>query len=499
MYWLGIDVGTGGSRALLVDNEARVRYSFTVAHEDMRMAKPLWAEQAPDDWWRASQAAVRGVLKEAVVSGSAIKGVGLTGQMHGLVMLDESNKVIRPALIWCDQRSQKQVDWINSKLGQEKVLAYTANPVLTGFTLPKLLWVRDHEPALFGRLRKMLLPKDYLRFKLTGEFATEVSDASGTSLFDVVNRRWSIQMASDLGLDSGILPKVYESSDITGVISEEAAEATGLAAGTPVVGGGGDQAASAIGNGIVEPGTVSCTIGTSGVVFAFLNKPAYDPAGRVHTFCHAIPNAWHVMGVTQGAGLSLQWFRNRLAADAVYDDLTAEATLSPQGADGLFWLPYLMGERTPHLDANARGAWIGLTAKHQRSDLVRAILEGVCYSQKDGLAIVAALGAVPELVRLSGGGAKSPFWHQLFADIFNTRVVTLETQEGSAYGAALLALVGTGEYSSAVEVCRVSCKEIESKEPQSSAVEFYRKHYSVYQSLYPALKDAYQAIGQLNE
>jgi xylulokinase len=499
MYWLGIDVGTGGSRALLVDNEARVRYSFTVAHEDMRMAKPLWAEQAPDDWWRASQAAVRGVLKEAVVSGSAIKGVGLTGQMHGLVILDGNSKVIRPALIWCDQRSQKQVDWINSKLGQEKVLAYTANPVLTGFTLPKLLWVRDHEPASFERVRKMLLPKDYLRFKLTGEFATEVSDASGTSLFDVVNRRWSTQMANDLGLDNSILPKVHESSDITGVISEEAAEATGLAPGTPVVGGGGDQAASAIGNGIVEPGTVSCTIGTSGVVFAYLDQPAYDPAGRVHTFCHAIPGAWHVMGVTQGAGLSLQWFRNRLAADAVYDDLTAEATLSVQGADGLFWLPYLMGERTPHLDANARGAWIGLTAKHQRSDLVRAILEGVCYSQKDGLAIVAALGAVPELVRLSGGGAKSPFWHQLFADIFNTRVVTLETQEGSAYGAALLALVGTGEYSSAVEVCQVSCKEIESREPQPSAVEFYRKHYSVYQSLYPALKDAYRAIGQLNE
>jgi xylulokinase len=314
----------------------------------------------------------------------------------------------------------------------------------------------------------------------------------------VVQRKWSSEMARALGLDDTILPKAYESSEVSGKVSASAAQATGLAAGTPVVGGAGDQAASAIGNGIVERGTVSCTIGTSGVVFAYLEEPAYDPAGRVHTFCHAIPGAWHVMGVTQGAGLSFQWFRNRLAPGAEYDELTAEATLSPAGAHGLFWLPYLMGERTPHLDANARGAWIGLTARHQRSDLVRAILEGVCYSQKDGLEIIHELGASPSVVRLSGGGAKSPFWHQLFADIFDVHVATLETQEGSAYGAALLALVGTGEYASAVEVCRRAIKEVSVKEPQAGAVNFYRTRYAIYRSLYPALKSVFGAIGELD-
>lgn len=499
MYWLGLDVGTGGSRAILVDATGRPRHSFTAPHEEMRMLKPLWAEQDPDDWWRASQLAVQGVLRESGIAGNSIRGIGLTGQMHGLVALDAANRVIRPALIWCDQRSQRQVDFINSKLGMEAVLRYTANPVLTGFTLPKLLWIRDNEPDNFAAIRKILLPKDYLRFKLTGEFATDVSDASGTALFDVVQRRWSSQITSGLALDASILPEAVESSQLTGKVSAHAAAATGLELGTPVIAGAGDQAASALGNGIVAVGTVSCTIGTSGVVFAYLQKPAYDPAGRVHTFCHAVPNAWHVMGVTQGAGLSLQWFRNSFAAGIPYDELTAEAALSPAGAQGLFWLPYLMGERTPHLDAKARGAWVGLTAKHRRFDLIRAILEGVCYSQKDGLELVNALGAKPESVRLSGGGAKSPFWHQLFADVFDQRVATLETQEGSAYGAALLALIGTGEYGSAVELCRAAIKEVEVKEPNGEAVDFYRRRYTIYKSLYPALKSAFGAIGDSDD
>lgn len=498
MYWLGLDVGTGGSRALLVDAHGRVIATYTAAHEDMQMHKPLWAEQDPDDWWRASVAAIRGVLQEASLDGSSISGIGLTGQMHGLVLLDEQNKVIRPALIWCDQRSQQQVDGINAKLSKENVLRWTANPVLTGFTLPKLLWIRENEPKTFERVRKILLPKDYPRFKLTGEFATDVSDASGTALFDVTQRRWSEEMVSGLGLDRSILPRAYESREITGKITAAAARETGLKEGTPVVGGAGDQAASAIGNGITETGAVSCTIGTSGVVFAYLDKPAYDPLGRVHTFCHAIPDVWHVMGVTQGAGLSLQWFRNRFAPGMAYDDLTAEATLSPAGAHGLFWLPYLMGERTPHLDANARGAWIGLTAKHQLADLGRSILEGVCYSQKDGLQIIEELGAKPTLVRLSGGGAKSPFWHQLFADIFDRRVVTLQTQEGSAYGAALLAMIGTGEYSSAAEVGKMVVKEVASKKPENEAVAFYAKRYQVYRALYPALRETFAVIGQLD-
>jgi xylulokinase len=495
--WLGIDIGTGSSRALLVDEGGAVRGSCTAAHEDMRMERPLWAEQRPENWWDAAVEAIRGVLAQAGVSGKDVKGIGLSGQMHGLVILDSENRVIRPSLIWCDQRSQKQVDAVNEKVGRENILKFTANPVLTGFTLPKLLWVRDNEPDNFDRVRKMLLPKDYVRFQLTGEFASEVSDASGTAVFDVVNRRWSFEMMDALDLDRDILPACYESSDVTGAITPRVAELTGLAAGTPVVGGGGDQAASAVGNGIVEPGVVSCTLGTSGVVFAHMEKVAYDPAGRVHTFCHAVEGKWHVMGVTQGAGLSLQWLRNRLAPGTSYDALMAEAAQSPTGAQGLFWLPYLMGERTPHLDATARGGWIGLTASHTRADLIRATIEGVSYSQRDCLQIIEALGVAVESVRASGGGAQSPFWRRLLAGILNKRLVTLATQEGSAYGAALLALAGTGPYSSVPEVCRAAIRETDSILPSPADAAFYEKAHHIYQALYPALKPIYAQIAAL--
>jgi xylulokinase len=494
--WLGIDIGTGGSRALLVDDRGAVRAGFMAPHEEMRMERPLWAEQRPENWWDASVAAIRGVLAQAGITGKDVKGIGLSGQMHGLVILDSASKVIRPSLIWCDQRSQKQVDDVNARVGRETVLKYIANPVLTGFTLPKLLWVRDNEPQNFDRVRHMLLPKDYVRFRLTGEFASEVSDASGTAVFDVVNRRWSYEMMDALGLDRDILPTCYESSDVTGGITRQVAELTGLQEGTPVVGGGGDQAASAVGNGIVEPGIVSCTLGTSGVVFAYMEKVAYDPAGRVHTFCHAVRDKWHVMGVTQGAGLSLQWFRNRLAPGTGYDALTAEAATSPAGAQGLFWLPYLMGERTPHLDATARGGWIGLTASHTRADLIRAVIEGVSYSQKDGLDIIGELGVEINSVRASGGGGQSAFWRGLLASIFNKSVVTLATQEGSAYGAALLALAGTGAYGSVQEVCRTAIREVSSQEPGPDAA-FYGRAHKVYQALYPALKPIYGQIAQL--
>jgi xylulokinase len=454
----------------------------------MRMEQPLWAEQRPEDWWDAGQKAIRGVLAAAKVSGKDIRGIGLSGQMHGLTLLDEKNNVVRPALIWCDQRSQKQVDAINEKVGKETVLACIANPVLTGFTLPKLLWVRDNEPKQFERVRKVLLPKDYLRFQLTGDYASDVSDASGTALFDVVRRQWSGELVDKIGLDKSILPKVYESQEVTGKISREAAASTGLAEGTPVVGGGGDQAASAVGNGIVEPGLVSCTIGTSGVVFAHMNSPAYDPPGRVHTFAHAVPGAWHVMGVTQGAGLSLQWFRRNLAPNAEYDALTAEAATSPAGSQGLYWLPYLMGERTPHLDATIRGGWFGLTAKHTRADMIRSLLEGVAYSQKDCLDIIEGMGAKVDSIRLSGGGARSAFWRQMFADVFGKRVTTLETEEGSAYGAALLALVGTGQYASVNEVCKAAIRETASLSPSAEAASVYAAGHKTYQALYPAFK-----------
>lgn len=494
MYSLGIDIGTGGSRALLLDSRGNVIASFTAAHEDMQMLRPLWAEQRPENWWDACQMAVKGVLAEAGVSGAEITGIGLSGQMHGLVLLDKSNAVIRPALIWCDQRSQTQVDFINRTVTAAKVLAYTANPVVTGFTLPKLLWVRDNEPKHFERVRKMLLPKDYIRFCLTGEFASEVSDASGTALFDVVKRRWSFEMADALGLDRGILPKIYESSDITGTLLPAVAASLGLAAGTPVVGGGGDQAASAVGNGIVEPGVVSCTMGTSGVVFAHMDEPLYDPMGRVHTFCHAVPGKWHVMGVTQGAGLSLQWMRNQLAPGEEYSNLTKEAATAECGSQGLFWLPYLMGERTPHLDATARAAWVGLTAKHTRADMIRSIIEGVSYSQQDGLAIIEEMGVKVTSVRISGGGARSAFWKQVLADVFAKRVTTLASQEGSAYGAALLAMVGTGAFASVEEACRATIREVESIEPRPIESARYQKLHRVFQAIYPALKPIYGLI-----
>jgi xylulokinase len=496
-YWLGLDIGTGGSRALLVDANGRVTAGFTAPHEDVHMPQPLWAEQRPENWWEAAQTAIRGVLSQAKVRGDDVAGIGLSGQMHGLTLLDEAGRVIRPALIWCDQRSQPQVDAINAALGRDRILESIANPVLTGFTLPKLLWVRDHDPAAYARVRKVLLPKDYIRCCLTGEFASEVSDASGTALFDVVNRRWSQAMLDGLGLDPSWMPGVAESPEVTGRITGAAAELTGLKPGTPVVGGAGDQAASAIGNGIVEAGIASCTIGTSGVVFAHMDQAAYDARGRVHTFCHAVPRKWHVMGVTQGAGLSLQWFRNRLVPGASYDDLTAEAATASPGCDGLFWLPYLMGERTPHLDAAARGGWVGLTAKHTRADLIRAVLEGVSYSLKDCLEIIRALGITVTAIRASGGGARSPFWRQILADIFAVPVTTLETQEGSAYGVALLAMVGTGRFATVEQACRRAIREVDKTNPRPDSAAAYARRYEVFRTLYPALQPAFPVIARL--
>ena len=496
MAWLGIDTGTGSTRAVLVDTAGQQMAVFSAPHEDMRMERPTWAEQRPENWIDAAAVAIRGVLKASGLGGRDIKGVGLSGQMHGLVMLDRSGCVIRPALIWCDQRSQPQVDFINQTVGREKILASIANPMLTGFTLPKLIWVRDHEPQHFDRLVKMLLPKDYIRFWLTGEFATEVSDASGTGLLNVLRRRWSFEMMDALGLDRDMLPSLHESTEVTGVVSQQAAELTGLEAGTPVVGGGGDQAAGAVGNGIVEPGIVSCTLGTSGVVFAHTDNAVWDPLGRLHTFCHAVKGKWHVMGVTQGAGLSLQWLRNQLAPGTDYDTLMAEAATAPAGAQGLFWLPYLMGERTPHLDANARGGWIGLTARHTRADLIRSVVEGVSYSQKDALELVRELGIPAQMVRASGGGARSPFWRQILADVFEKRVSRPANREGSAYGAALLAMVGTGEFANVPEACGAAIREADSVAPRAAESGTYKAGYEIYRSLYPALRPAFNKMAE---
>jgi xylulokinase len=499
MYWMGIDVGTGGTRALLVDSQGVEVAAFTAPHQDMLMKRPLWAEQEPEDWARAAASAIRGTLAQAGAQGRDVRGIGLSGQMHGLVILDENGAVIRPALIWCDQRSQRQVDLINGTLGKTRVLELTANPVLTGFTLPKLLWVRDNEPQLFGRIRKMLLPKDYVRYCLTGEFATDVSDASGTAVFDVAHRRWSFEMMDGLDLDRQILPAVFESSDITGTVSAQGSQLTGLAPGTPVVGGAGDQAAGAVGNGIVRPGIVSCTLGTSGVIFAHMEKLAYDPAGRLHTFCHAVRDKWHVMSVTQGAGLSLQWLRNQLGGTSNYEQLMAEAATAPAGSRGLFWLPYLMGERSPHLDPRARGGWIGLTAKHTRADLIRAVIEGVSYSQKDCLDIIEELGVQVDSVRASGGGARSALWRQILADVFVKSIVRLNTQEGAASGAALLAMTGTGEFANVPEACDATIREADCVLPRPVETALYSKAHRIYRSLYPALAPIYSKIASMAE
>mgnify|MGYP000866032365 CR=1 FL=1 len=499
MFWLGIDIGTGGSRALLIDEKGTVRHAFTAPHEDMKMERPLWAEQRPENWWDASQAAIRGVLAQAGVTGADVTAVGLSGQMHGLTLLDEANQVIRPALIWCDQRSQAQVDWINAKAGKQAVLDAIANPVLTGFTLPKLLWVRDNEPRHYERVRKVLLPKDYVRYQLTGEHASDVSDASGTALFDVVHRRWSTSLAEKLGIDRSILPYVYESPDVSGRVTAAAAASTGLKEGTPVVGGAGDQAASAVGNGIVDPGVVSCTIGTSGVVFAYTQKPAYDPEGRVHTFCHAVPGAWHVMGVTQGAGLSLQWFRNQLAPGADYDQLTAEAATSCVCAQGLFWLPYLMGERTPIWDTAARGVIFGLSLNHTKGHLVRAMMEAVAYALYDSYELLLQAGLpIKYPLVLNEGGAVSKLWRQIITDVFNVPTVLVERRTGAPYGDAILAGVAMGVLPS-FDVAKHWVKYVAQMDPDPGRHARYMEYFTLYRRLYRHVKEDFQALAALRD
>src|SRR6266576_3111909 len=459
MKLLGIDVGTGGSRAVVINEVGRVVTSATIEHAPFDSPQTGWAEQDPRDWWRASAAAVRAVLANGEVRAEEIACIGLTGQMHGAVLLDEHDEVLRPAIIWCDVRTDAQCREITRQVGAEKLIQLVLNPALAGFTLPKLLWVREVEPELWARVRSVLLPKDYVRLKLTGDRATDVADASGTLLLDVRARKWSPEMLAHAKLDEKLLARVYESQEVTGKVSAAGAEATGLRAGTPVVAGAGDQAAGAIGMGIVRPGSVSATIGTSGVVFAATDRPALDPKGRVHTFCHAIPQRWHVMGVTQAAGLSLRWFRDRFGVgDAedgrdAYDQLSEEAASAPPGADGVLWAPYLMGERTPHLDPYARAALVGLTASHTRAHVIRAILEGVAFSLRDTFEIFTEMEVPVGTVRLGGGGARSPLWRQIQADVYGHDVEIVEAEEGAAYGAALLAGVGGGAWATVQEAC----------------------------------------------
>lgn len=508
-YYLGIDIGTTGTRAVLIDALGKVAGGQSTDHEPISSLFPQWAEQNPENWWVAVRLAVSKVLQAGKVRGDEIKGVGLSGQMHGLVLLDKNQQVLRPSIIWCDQRCQAEADAITRAIGYDKLIAVTCNPALTGFTAPKLAWVKAHEPKVYGQIQKVLLPKDYTRFRLTGQFASEVSDASGTTLFDVVQRHWSREIIEALQFNPEWFPEVHESVVVSGQLSAGVARELGLKAGTPVVGGGGDQASGGVGNGIVAPGIVSSTIGSSGVVFAFMENPARDQKGRVHTFCHAVPQKWHVMGVTQGAGLSLRWFRDQFGGQEVvlgqflkrdsYELLTEEAAQAKPGCEGLIFLPYLMGERTPHLDANARGVLFGLTGRHTRADVLRAVLEGVAYSLKDSFMIFEEMNVAVTQVRASGGGGRSPLWRQIQADVFDKEICTVAADEGAAFGAALMAAVGAGGFSSVEQACTQAIRLTNQTVPIPENVKRYREFYQVYRSLYGALKPSFDRVTEIVE
>ena len=493
MYLLGIDVGTGGTRALIIDNDGRVVSSATEEHRPFASPRIGWAEQDPQDWWRACGMAVRKALDNAGLKGDCIACVGFSGQMHGAVMLDAHDSVVRPALIWCDVRTEKQCAELTRRIGAERLIELTCNPALPNFTLTKFVWVRENEPENWQRVRSVMLPKDYVRFRMTGGRAIDMADASGTLLLDVAHRRWSGEVLEAAGIDEALLPELFESPDVCGALTAEGASATGLKAGTPVVAGAGDQAAGATGMGIVMPGAVSATIGTSGVVFAATDRPALDAKGRLHTFCHAIPGRWHVMGVTQAAGLSLRWFRDSFGSGTddgrdPYERLTEEASSVPAGSDGLLWAPYLMGERTPHLDTNARGALIGLTASHGRSHVIRSILEGVAYSLKDTFTLFEEMKVPVNRIRLGGGGARSPLWRQIQADVYGHEVETVEAEEGAAYGAAILAGVGAKVWQSVDEACGSIIRVAKKTSPQPAAAAAMEEGYAAYRRMYGAIR-----------
>jgi xylulokinase len=484
--FLGIDVGTGGTRAVLVDRRGLVVASAASEHAPIRSEHIGWAEQEPEDWWRAAREAVAGALIGADLEGVDIEAIGLTGQMHGCVMLDVDGQVLRPALIWCDQRTQPECDWLEAKIGRERLIELTCNPALPNFTLTKLLWVRAHQPEIFGRIAHVLCPKDYIRYRLTGEFAIDMQEASGTLLLDVAHRRWSEEVAAAAGIPMSWLPRLFEGPEICARISEAGSAATGLAEGTPVAAGAGDQGAGAVGMGIVGAGSVSATIGTSGVVFASTDKPTMDRLGRLHTFCHSVPGLWHVMGVTNGAGLSLRWLRDAFAPGAAYDELAAEAAAIAPGSDGMLWAPYLFGERTPHLDPEARAAFTGITASHTRAHFVRAVMEGVAFSLRDTFSLFAELGIPVTSIRLGGGGARGPLWRQIQADVYGMPVALLAADEGGAFGAALLAGVGVGAWPTVEQACAATVQVAEVIEPlHAKAMD---AAYARFQRMYPALK-----------
>ena len=506
MYFIGIDSSTTATKALLMDSAGKV-IAVAATEYPFETPRPLWSEQHPDLWWDGAQKSIRAVLAQSGIDPAQVGGVGLTGQMHGLVLLDAAGQVLRPAILWNDQRTQAQCDEIHQVIGKELFIQITGNLALTGFTAPKILWVKQNEPEVYARVAHILLPKDYVRYKLTNEYAMDKADGAGTVLFDIKSRTWSPQVLRALGIDPAWMPSLYEGPQITGRLTPEAAAATGLKAGTPVMAGGGDQAAQAVGVGAVTEGIVALTLGTSGVVFATTDGAFIEPQGRLHTFCHSVPGKWHLMGVMLSAAGSLRWYRDTFAPGLGFDELLAPAADVSAGSDGLFFLPYLTGERTPHPDPLARGAFVGLTVRHTMAHCTRALLEGVAFGLRDGFELMklagTSTGSAQRLgkisqVRVSGGGAKSPLWRQILADVFGCELVTVNTSEGAAYGAALLAAVGAGIYPSVETACEATIQMTGSTLPDPERVKAYNKIYPVYRELYPALTSSFQKIGSLN-
>jgi xylulokinase len=493
-YLLGIDVSTTGVKALLVAADGQVVGSANT-EQPLYTPHPLWSEQDPADWWNGAIRSVRQVLADTGVNGSQVAAVGLTGQMHGLTLLDHTGQVLRPAILWNDGRTAAQCDEMRARLGKDRLVAITGNDALTGFTAPKILWVREHEPEVYARVAHILLPKDYVRYRLTGGFAVDCADGAGMILMDIKQRTWSSEVLEALHIPAEWLPQVFEGPQVTGAITAEAAQLTGLKAGTPVVGGGGDQAAGAVGVGAVQPGVVSLALGTSGVVFASTSAPFIEPQGRLHAFCHAVPGRWHLMGVMLSAAGSLRWYRDTFHPSQYYDSLLAPAAAIPAGCEGLLFLPYLTGERTPHPDPLARGAFVGLTIRHNEAHLVRAVLEGVAFGLRDSFELMKQAGQKEiRQVRVSGGGARSLLWRQILADVLGAELVTVNTTEGAAYGSALLAGVGAGLWPDVDSACQATVRLTGSTTPQPAEQAAYEKYYALYRQLYPALKDISHAL-----
>ena len=495
--FIGIDSSTTATKALLIDETGAV-LGVAATEYGYATPQPLWSEQDPELWWDGTVGSIRAVLAQTGVDPADVAGIGLTGQMHGLVLLDEHGEVLRPAILWNDQRTGAQCDEIRRRVGRERFIAVTGNDALTGFTAPKILWVAQNEPEIYARARQVLLPKDYVRYRLTGDYATDRAGGAGTVLFDLAARDWSADIAAALDIPLDWLPPTYEGPAVTGVISAAAAEATGLRAGTPVVGGGGDQAAGAVGVGAVKEGIVSLVLGTSGVVFATVDQPFIEPNGRLHSFCHSVPQRWHLMGVMLSAAGSLRWYRDTVAPVMSFDDLLAPAADVPPGCDGLVFLPYLTGERTPHPDPLARGAFVGLTVRHALPHMSRAVLEGVTFGLRDSFELMqeAGLSSIKQ-VRVSGGGARSPLWRQILADVLDSELVTVNTTEGAAYGAALLAGVGAGAWPDVDTACDAAITVTGSTLPQTETVATYQRVYDVYRGLYPTLKSTFDALAEI--